>query len=192
MMLYVSQSHTVEELIKKSRFIGVITPCENEQDVLRELKTLQIAHPHANHIAFAYRLKTPNGIIYRFYDAGEPTGTAGKPILQHLEGKNIINVLVAVVRYFGGVKLGAGGLTRAYGNTAKQVIDSAILLPFIEMATLKLTLDYEQFQPFEYALKKADGKIIEQDFAGQIALTVKLPAEKVAELSNQFSTTSTW
>lgn len=192
MMLYVSQSHTIEELTKKSRFIGVIMPCENEQDVLRELKTLQITHPHANHIAFAYRLKTQNGIIYRFYDAGEPTGTAGKPIFQHLEGKNIINVLVAVVRYFGGVKLGAGGLTRAYGNTAKQVIDSAMLLPFIEMATLKLTLDYEQFQPFEYALKKADGKIIEQDFAGQITLTVKLPAEKVVELSHQFSTTSTW
>lgn len=191
MMLYVSQAHTIEELTKKSRFIGVITPCESEQDILRELKTLQIAHPHANHIAFAYRLNTPNGIIYRFHDAGEPTGTAGKPIFQHLEGKNIINVLIAVVRYFGGVKLGAGGLTRAYGNTAKQVIDNAILLPFIEMATLKLTLDYEQFQPFEYALKKVDGKIIEQDFAGQIQLTVKLPAEKIAELSAQFSTSST-
>lgn len=191
MMLYVSQTHMIEELIKKSRFISVITYCENEQDVLRELKTLQIAHPHANHIAFAYRLKTSNGIIYRFHDAGEPTGTAGKPIFQHLEGKNIINALVVVVRYFGGVKLGAGGLTRAYGNTAKQVIDNATLLPFIEMATLKLTLDYEQFQPFEYALKKVDGKIIEQDFAGQIKLTIKLPAEKVAELSHQFSTTST-
>ena len=191
MMLYVSQSHMIEELIKKSRFIGVITSCENEQDVLHELKTLQVAHPHANHIAFAYRLKTSNGIIYRFHDAGEPTGTAGKPIFQHLEGKNIINALVVVVRYFGGVKLGAGGLTRAYGNTAKQVIDSATLLPFIEMATLKFTLDYEQFQPFEYALKKVEGKIIEQDFAGQIKLTVKLPVEKVAELSAQFSTTST-
>jgi uncharacterized YigZ family protein len=185
-MFYLTDPHTFEELIKKSRFIGIIAPCDSEEDILRELKTLQIAHPHASHIVFAYRLKTPSGIIYRFHDAGEPTGTAGKPIFQHLEGKNIVNAVVAVVRYFGGVKLGAGGLTRAYGNIAKQVIDGSALLPFIEMTTLEFTLDYEKFQPFEYALKKVDGIIIEQDFGGQISLKVKLPAENVADLTNQF------
>lgn len=188
-MLFITQSHTFEELVKKSRFIGAITPCESEQDVLHELKTLQIQHPHANHIAFAYRLKTNNGIIYRFHDAGEPTGTAGKPILQHIEGKNIINVLVVVIRYFGGVKLGAGGLTRAYGNAARQAIDGATMQPYIEMAMLHFTLDYDQFQRFEYALKKAAGQIIEQTFTGQIQLTIKLPADKVVELSNHFSET---
>ncbi len=189
-MFYITQSCIFEEVIKKSRFIGFVIPCENEQDVFRELKTLQIQHPHANHIAYAYRFKTDNGIVYRFHDAAEPTGTAGKPIFQHLEGKNIVNVLAVVVRYFGGVKLGAGGLTRAYGNTAKQAIDSASLEPYIEMAVLHFTLDYDQFQSFEYTLKKATGKIIEQTFAGQIQLIVKLPAEKVAELSNQFSSVS--
>jgi uncharacterized YigZ family protein len=186
-MLYVAEPHAFEEQIKKSRFVGIITSCESEQAVLRELKALQIQHPHANHIAFAYRLKTENGIIYRFHDAGEPTGTAGKPIFQHIEGKNIINVLVVVIRYFGGVKLGAGGLTRAYGNIAKQVIDSAFLQPYIETVLLHFTLDYNQFQLFEYALKKADGQIIEQTFAGQIQLTVKLPVEKVIELTSQFA-----
>jgi uncharacterized YigZ family protein len=190
MMLHVTQSHTLEEIVKKSRFIGVIVSCESEQDVLWELKALQAQHPHANHIAFAYRLKTDSGVIYRFHDAGEPTGTAGKPIFQHLEGKNIINVLVVVIRYFGGVKLGAGGLTRAYGNAARQVIDGASLQPYIEMTTLHFTLDYDQFQLFEYALKKVDGQITEQNFAGQIQLIVKLPAENVVELSNQFSATN--
>jgi uncharacterized YigZ family protein len=191
-MFHVTHSHTLEELIKKSRFIGFIVPCENEQTVLRELKKLQTQHPHANHIAYAYRLKSDNGIIYRFHDAGEPTGTAGKPIFQHLEGKNIINVLVVVIRYFGGVKLGAGGLTRAYGNTARQVIDSTALQPYIEMKTLHFILDYDQFQLFEYALKKVNGEITEQNFAGQIQLTVKLPTEKVIELSNQFSETKSY
>jgi uncharacterized YigZ family protein len=185
-MFYLTQLHTFEELIKKSRFIGVIIPCENEQDVLTELKALQLTHPHASHIVFAYRLKTPLGIIYRFHDAGEPTGTAGKPIFQHIEGKHIVNVLVAVIRYFGGIKLGAGGLTRAYSNTAKQVIDGALLLPFIEMATLKFILDYEQFQQFEYALKKAEGRIIEQEFGGQINVKIKLPAENVIDLTALF------
>ena len=147
-MFYITQSCMFEEVIKKSRFIGFVIPCENEQDVFRELKTLQIQHPHANHIVYAYRFKTDNGIVYRFHDAAEPTGTAGKPIFQHLEGKNIVNVLAVVVRYFGGVKLGAGGLTRAYGNTAKQAIDSASLEPYIEMAVLHFTLDYDQFQSF--------------------------------------------
>lgn len=186
-MFSLSEPYRFEEIIKKSRFIGVMLPCENESAVLQEVKRQHIAHPHANHIVFAYRLKTENGISYRFHDAGEPSGTAGKPIFQHLEGKNIINVLVIVIRYFGGVKLGAGGLTRAYGNTAKQVIDVATLQPFIDMTTLRFTLDYDQFQRFEYALKKVDGQILEQNFAAQIHLSVKLPAEKREELDNQFS-----
>lgn len=189
-MFYVTQTHIFEESIKKSRFIGVLIPCKSEQAVLCELRQLQSQHPHANHIAFAYRLKTENGINYRFFDAGEPTGTAGKPIFQHLEGKNLIDVLAVVIRYFGGVKLGAGGLTRAYGNAAKQVIESATLQPYIEMVTLFLTLDYDQFQPFEYALKKVTGQIVEQNFAEQIQLTIQLPAEKAAELKNQFPTCS--
>lgn len=186
-MFFLTEHCTIEESIKKSRFIGVIAPCENEQMVLNELKALQTQHPHATHIAFAYRLKTSNGIVYRFHDAGEPTGTAGKPIFQHIEGKDVVNVLVAVIRYFGGVKLGAGGLTRAYGNTAKQVIDAAPLQPYIEQKICHLTLDYDQFQLFEYTLKKADGYIIEQKFAEQIQVIIKISAEKVSSLTNQFS-----
>lgn len=187
-MFYITQTHTVEDIIKKSRFIGVLIPCKSESDVLCELRKLQSQHPHANHIAFAYRFKTKKGINYRFYDAGEPTGTAGKPIFQHLEGKNLIDVLAVVIRYFGGVKLGAGGLTRAYGNAARQVIENASLQPYIEREMLFLTLDYDQFQPFEYALKKVEGQIVEQHFAEQIQLTIQLPAEKAAELKHQFPT----
>ncbi|MEI8209109.1 MAG: YigZ family protein [Methylococcales bacterium] len=186
-MLYVTESYTFEDSIKKSRFISVIFPCTSDQLVLHQLKTLHAEHPHASHIAFAYRIKTHEGIIYRFHDAGEPTGTAGKPIFQYLEGKDIINVLIVVIRYFGGVKLGAGGLTRAYGHMAKQVIEASTLQPYVEMTTLHFTLDYERFQPFDYALKKVNGHIIEQVFAGQIHLTVILPAEKIGELESQFT-----
>ena len=186
-MYYVTESYTFEESIKKSRFISVIFPCTSDQVVLPQLKTLHAEHPHASHIAFAYRIKTHEGIIYRFHDAGEPTGTAGKPIFQYIEGKDIINVLIVVIRYFGGVKLGAGGLTRAYGHMAKQVIEISTLQPYVEMTTLQFTLDYERFQPFDYALKKVNGQIIEQVFAGQIHLIVTLPAEKQRDLESQFS-----
>jgi uncharacterized YigZ family protein len=129
-MKYIRSQYTLEDSIKKSRFIGVLMPCLNEPDVANDLRQLQHAHPNASHIVFAYRIKTGNGFISRFHDAGEPSGTAGKPIYQHLEGKELINVLLAVIRYFGGIKLGAGGLTRAYGNTAKRVIEIAELHPY--------------------------------------------------------------
>ena len=186
-MFYVTDSCTFEDMIKKSRFISVILPCASADLVLPLLKTLHTEHAQANHIAYAYRIKTNTGIIYRFHDAGEPTGTAGKPIFQYLEGKDVINVLVVVIRYFGGVKLGAGGLTRAYGQMAKQVIEASTLQIYIEMATVHFTLDYDKFQSFEYALKKVNGHIIEQDFAGQIHLTVTLPLEKKSDLESTFS-----
>lgn len=174
-------------MLSKSRFIGVIAPCANEQDVLFELKRLHAEHPTASHIAYAYRIKTEHGIVYRFHDAGEPTGTAGKPIFQHLDGKDLINLVIVVIRYFGGIKLGAGGLTRAYGNTAKLAIETAEVHPYIERVQIALTLDYQHMQALVYLLKKLDGQILYQDFAGQIRLIVELPATEADTLLASFS-----
>ena len=185
-MYCVKSVHTIEDSIKKSRFIGVIAPCTSENQAMLHLKQLYREHPNASHIAFAYRIKTDSGIIYRFHDAGEPAGTAGKPIYQHIEGKDLINVLIAVTRYFGGVKLGAGGLTRAYGNTARQAIEAADLGAYVERVDIRLTLDYKQMQPLDYLLKKLDGQIVEQDFAGQIKLLIRLPATHVSTLRQSF------
>ncbi|SJM95424.1 conserved hypothetical protein [Crenothrix polyspora] len=183
---YIKTKHTVENTLKKSRFFGVAMPCMSLQDVQVGVKQLSLEYADASHIAFAYRLKTDNGLIYRFYDAGEPTGTAGKPIFQHIEGKNLINLVVVVIRYFGGVKLGAGGLTRAYGNTARDVIEAAEILPYIELENIQLTLDYQQLQPLEFLLKKLDGVILKQDFAGQIQLVIQLPTVNTNTLLQTF------
>jgi uncharacterized YigZ family protein len=182
----VKSKQSIEESIKKSRFIGVIVPCATEQEVIQQLKQLYAAYPDATHIAYAYQLKTDNGLVYRFHDAGEPTGTAGKPIFQHIEGRQLINVLVAVIRYFGGIKLGAGGLTRAYGQTARQVIEAADIYQYIEQTSVTLTLDYKQIQPLEYALKKLDGIIMQQEFAEQMRVVVQLPSEQLSVLLQAF------
>ncbi|MGR8953319.1 MAG: IMPACT family protein, partial [Gammaproteobacteria bacterium] len=155
-------------------------------EVLNQLKTLHDQHPNATHIVYAYRLKTPQGFVYRFNDAGEPSGTAGKPIFQHLEGKDLIDVLLAVIRYFGGIKLGAGGLTRAYCNTAKRVIDVAEIEPFVAMAAVRLTATYNQLQPLEYLLKKLSGRIVDQQFAEQIKLVIELPEEQLSVLRQSY------
>lgn len=185
----VKNKQTIEDDVKKSRFIGVIVPCINENDVLLNLRQLHAEHPNATHIAYAYRLKTDNGLVYRFHDAGEPTGTAGKPIFQQLDGKELVNVLIAVIRYFGGIKLGASGLTRAYGNTAKHAIDAAAIEPYIDWVDVPLTLAYNQIQLLDYLLKKLDGKIVKQDFAEQVKLVVRLPAEQVDTLQQAFPET---
>ncbi len=175
-MQYIKSRHTIEDIIKKSRFIGIIIPVADEQEALQNLRQLAVDYPDASHIAFAYRIRTEQAFICRFHDAGEPSGTAGKPIFQHLEGKDLINVLIAVIRYFGGVKLGAGGLTRAYGNAAKHVIESAEIIDYVELTRVRLTLAYPQMQQFEYQLKKLDGRILQQDFSEQINLLVEFPA----------------
>ena len=175
-MQCIKSRQTIEDVIKKSRFIGVIIPVNDEPEALQILGRLASDYPDASHIAFAYRIWTEQAFICRFHDAGEPSGTAGKPIFQHLEGKDLINVLVAVIRYFGGVKLGAGGLARAYGNTAKHAIESAEIVDYVELKTIRLTIAYHQMQQIEYQLKKLDGQILQQDFSEQIDLLVELPA----------------
>ncbi len=185
-MQCVNSAYRTEQVIKKSRFIGYLQPCSCEADIARKLEQLQNQHPHANHIAFAYRVHTTKGLAIRCHDAGEPSGTAGKPILQHLDGRELINVLVAVVRYFGGIKLGAGGLTRAYGNTAKKLIETADIIDYIEFETLGFKLDYAQMRLFEYQLKTLKGIIINQDFSDYINLVVSIPASNAHTLKQLF------
>ena len=177
-----------ESEIKKSRFIGVAMHCDSEQSALKQLRQLAAQHASANHLAFAWRIRAAEGFITeRFFDAGEPSGTAGRPILSPLQGEDLINTVVAVIRYFGGVKLGTGGLTRAYGNAAKQAIDVAGKLPWVEMAQFSLKIDYSQLQMLEYQLKQIKGRIIDQQFTDMVSVVIELPAEHLVAIREQFS-----
>jgi len=177
-----------ESEIKKSRFIGVAMHCDSEQSALKQLRQLAAQHASANHLAFAWRIRAAEGFITeRFFDAGEPSGTAGRPILSPLQGEDLINTVVAVIRYFGGVKLGTGGLTRGYGNAAKQAIDAAGKLPWVEMAQLSLKIDYSQLQMLEYQLKQIKGRIVDQQFTDMVSVVIELPAEHLVAIREQFS-----
>ncbi len=181
-MYCIKEKVRTEEVIKKSRFISIVIPCQSEPDIMSALHQLHQEFPDASHIVYAYRILTDKGFISRFSDAGEPSGTAGKPIFQHIEGKDLINVLIVVVRYFGGIKLGAGGLTRAYSNSAKKGLETSTMIPYIITVDLNIELDYKQMQSFEYQLKKLDGHIIEQHFSDIIQLKIRLPAEHQHDL----------
>ncbi len=186
-MQCIKASVEIEEIIKKSRFLGISIPCQTENESIQHLEKIHQQHPNASHLVFAYRIKTKTGMRHKFHDAGEPNGTAGKPVYQHLEGKDLINLMIVVIRYFGGIKLGAGGLTRAYGNVAKKVIETSVITEYIEYSQIWLEINYKQMQTFEYQLKKLAGNIISQDFSENISLLVKIPEKNVAILEKYFN-----
>ncbi len=106
--------------IKKSKFIGLYFPVKSQDEVVEILNNLKKEHKKATHICYAYRLINP--FSEKAFDDGEPSGTAGKPILNVLQKQDKKDTLLVVVRYFGGIKLGAGGLVRAYSKTASETL----------------------------------------------------------------------
>ena len=170
--------------------------CASEREVGAALRAFAAQHQSAHHLAYAFRIQPeseggvgsirPPAIVHRFSDAGEPTGTAGMPILKLLEGRDLINVCVAVIRYYGGVNLGTGGLARAYGGTAKLALDAAKTRPFVAMQSLALTIDYKQMDLLSRALSICNGTILSKSFDVQVDLVVSLPAQEAENFLNRF------
>lgn len=167
-----------EQTINKSRFIAVAESCANERELALCIRRLATANQGAHHLAYAFRIKTVSGIVQRFSDAGEPSGTAGKPILQFIEGRELINVCVAVVRYYGGINLGTGGLARAYGGTGKMALDAAKIGPYVEMQQVKLTIDYNRLDSLTRDLAKLNGQVLDKAFAERVTVLVSVPADE--------------
>lgn len=186
-MLIIDQSSEAQQTINHSRFIAYALPCANERELRARLSEVARRHSDAHHLAFAYRIKLEQGLAAHCNDAGEPSGTAGRPILAQLEGRGLVNAVVAVIRYFGGVKLGAGGLVRAYGGTARMALEAAKLLPYVAYREARLSVDYAQLQPLTYSLEKAGGTIIAKDFGAQVDLLVRLPEPELPAFLAKFA-----
>ncbi len=138
-----------ETNIKNSKFIGIIIPIESLDDVKYNLNNLKEEYKNATHYCYAFTLINNKG----FSDDGEPNKTAGIPILNVIEGNNLVNVLAVVIRYFGGIKLGPGGLIRAYSNTCKEVINKSTLVELIKGIEASITFPYSKEKEINYLLK---------------------------------------
>ncbi|MES2180810.1 MAG: YigZ family protein [Pseudomonadota bacterium] len=185
-MFILSKAGFAEQTITKSRFIAMAVHAADERAVGSALRAFAGQYQNAHHLAYAFRIKTEQGTIQRFSDAGEPSGTAGMPVLKLIEGRELVNVCVAVIRYYGGINLGTGGLARAYGGTAKLALDVAVTEPFVEMQTIKLTIDYKQVDVMTRSLVKCNGSIITKAFNEQVDLVLSLPAVEVASFIGRF------
>lgn len=185
-MLTINKNGFAEQTITKSRFIAAACYCTDEREVGMALRQLANEHASAHHLAYAFRIKTPQGIVQRFSDAGEPSGTAGMPILKLIEGRELINVCVGVIRYYGGVNLGTGGLARAYGGTAKMALDAAVTQQYVEMKTIRMTIDYKQMDLLTRAVAQINGKILDKAFNAQIEVLLSLPSDEVHSFTARF------
>ena len=147
----VQDEHIHEIEIKKSRFIAHMIPVKNETDINQCLTSIQKNHYKANHHCFAYILEK-DASIQRMGDDGEPSGTAGIPILEVLKQKQLTYILAVVVRYFGGIKLGAGGLIRAYSQAVSECCQKAKFIKNIDQVLVRVELDYPQLDRFNYEI----------------------------------------
>jgi len=166
-----------EQEIKKSRFLASAGPVATEEDARRFIAGC--SSQDAGHNCWAFRI----GDIYRFSDDGEPGGTAGRPILQAIEGQDLTQVAVVVSRWFGGVLLGAGGLVRAYGGTAAACLRFAERQPIITFATLSVTCAFAIEARIRTGLSAFPAALIETTgfTPDGVQLRIKLPSERSDE-----------
>lgn len=170
------EKHEEIELVeKKSRFIANIYPVSNLEEIENIIEDIKKLYRDATHNVYGYRLI--DGTV-KYSDDGEPSGTAGMPILKILKSNELQNVLVVVTRYFGGTLLGTGGLVRAYSESCKRVIDEVKKIEMIFCSLYKITTEYNYFDIIQHYCKENDFKIKDTKFSDNISIYMVIPTSK--------------
>ena len=167
-----------EIIIKNSRFITLLISCFDDTDINKIFEEVKIKYPKATHYCYAYITKNYKKASYD----GEPGGTAGMPMLNVLDKEGMINTLAITIRYFGGIKLGAGGLVRAYSKSVRDAIINADTIEIEEGYSVKVVVSYDEQKNLEYNLK--DCEIINKEYLEDVTYTVLIPKDKIDILSN--------
>ncbi len=177
----VSKAGEFSQTINKSRFIAVVSHIESESDARALIEKEKKKYPDARHCCWAYILGE-NSENMRYGDDGEPQGTAGLPMLEVLKKKNITNVLVTVTRYFGGILLGTGGLTRAYSSSCAGAAENAAIATMLLCKTVTVTLDYPLFSRLKLPIEKFDdAKCENTEFGQNVTVTLTVKSDKCDE-----------
>ena len=174
--------------IKKSEFIAYTYPVTSREQAMFHVEQLRVKYADARHHCWAYIIGDPNNTTSAgFDDDGEPNGTAGRPILNVLQHKSIGNVIIIVVRYFGGIKLGAGGLTRAYAGSAQAAVDEMVLLPYVPMAQVQIIAEFATEAQCRYVVEDLGGHIDDVTYSKQVTLTVTLAEADIDHLKERLA-----
>ena len=182
-MYFVKEETTKTFEEKKSKFIAFLISFDEFDSLMKRLRE---EHHKARHFVYAYRyLNEFDQVVENCSDDGEPKGTSGKPTLNVLAGNELINSAVIIVRYFGGVKLGTGGLVRAYSDSANAVINISTLHKYEKLQTVFLTLEYSLLSKVEYILTNHEVKIINKQFESDVVLSLSLTQEQLEIIRNE-------
>ena len=169
-----------EFIERKSRFISHIAPVSTEEDARAFLETIRKKHPEANHNVYAYFIKEGN--ICRHSDDGEPSGTAGKPLLDVFIKQNVFDFCCVATRYFGGIPLGAGGLIRAYSRCGVVGLEAAGVGIICEFTLCRIALPYALYDVVRRLLNSYEIDIIKEDFGADVNIQFSLPLEILPQL----------
>lgn len=182
-MFYTIKENNETKLIeKKSVFIANLYYIETEEEANLLIKQIEKKYYDAKHHCFAYRLQNNGDIIERFSDNGEPSGTAGLPILGILRGKELTNVLIIVTRYFGGILLGTGGLVRAYADSSKQVLEDVNIVKKDIGLKLMYEVQYNDLEKLKYFLRQNNINVYKMEYFENIQVYVEITDEKVKKI----------
>jgi len=164
--------------VKNSRFIATAAPAFNVEEAKTFIKRIKEEFSDASHNVPAYQIGFGPSVIAHCNDDGEPSGTAGRPMLAVVQGSGLGDLAVVVTRYFGGTKLGTGGLVRAYGDAVKAVLAVLPLAEKVPTHTVMLALPYTHLERIRLLVAAHNGRILEEDFAADITLTAQFTVEQ--------------
>ncbi|SHK09669.1 IMPACT family protein [Rhodothermus profundi] len=171
--------------VKGSRFLAEVFPVETAEEVAVAVEAVRRREHAATHHCTAYRLG-PSGEVFRYNDDGEPSGTAGLPILRQIETRGLTNTLVVVTRYFGGTKLGRGGLMRAYGEAAASALDQAPVAERVVTIPFRLRFAYEDTAPVMRLIERTGARIRKTHYDTETEMLVDVPRAQAVAFREAF------
>ena len=190
----IKENVSAELVEKKSKFIANLFYIESREEAEDIIKMQKKKYYDARHNCYAFRVLGEDGIIEKSSDDGEPSGTAGAPMLNILSKMEITNILVIVTRYFGGILLGTGGLVKAYSNLTKLALEKAEISMLEEGFVYKLELNYSDLENFKYFMKNNEIKILKEEYFENVKLSIFVPKNKIDCLNsnniNEFNITN--
>lgn len=184
--LTIKQNGTHEIIIKKSRFIATLVRTQTVEEADQAIATISQKYHDATHNTFAYTIGLNDDQV-KASDNGEPSGTAGVPELKALQLMKLKNVTVVVTRYFGGIKLGAGGLIRAYSNSVTKAAEAIGVIKRVQQQGLKFKVDYKNFDEIQYYLNQNQIFIDQIEYGVKVAITLFIDENKLEQLKNDLN-----
>ena len=185
--LTIKNNIETEIVVKKSKFIANFIKVTSKEQAEEEIKKIKKKYFDARHNCVSYRVLEDEKIVERFSDDGEPSGTAGGPMLNILQKNNLVNVLIVVTRYFGGILLGTGGLVRAYSDSLQTAIEESELLELTIGTECEVKLEYNYFEKFKYYCKNNDIQIKDTTYTEEIVCKIEMEEDKKEKLLKDYA-----